>query len=321
MVDPSESVPERAGQIIAIGGLSSEPENRLLEQYIVAQSARSNPAVCFLPQASGESSDYIIRFYTAFTRLPCRPSHLSLFEPPTADLESFLLEKDVIYVGGGSTRSMLALWRQWELDRILRLAWQAGVVLAGWSAGSICWFEQGVTDSIPGSLTPLACLGYLPGSNCPHYDGEIDRRPAYRRLIGEGLLQPGYAADDGVGLHFRGSRLDRVVSSRPRASGYRVGIEQTTTANAERGTEPATSSVPAQALSSKSQLSPIISPPACDADTFNPRLRCPATHRVVILATDPVSCRTADHPCNPRPARVRRRSAASLFWPTDRRRW
>ena len=221
----SEQASHETGQIIAIGGLGTPEENRLLEQHLLDQSARANPAICFLPQASGESAEYVGRFYAAFSQLACRPSHLSLFEPPTADLESLLLEKDVIYVGGGNTRSMLALWREWGLDRILRRAWAQGVVLAGWSAGSICWFEQGVTDSIPGPLTPLACLGFLPGSNCPHYDGEIERRPAYHRLLGEGLLPPGYASDDSVGLHFQGTRLHRIVSSRPGARAYRVWVQ------------------------------------------------------------------------------------------------
>jgi len=219
-LNPSESVPSEAAQIIAIGGYDP-----LLHPYLLAQSAKANPAVCFLPQASGESPEYIDRFHAAFRALPCRPSHLSLFDLPTADLESLLLEQDIIYVGGGNTRSMLALWREWELDRILRVAWQTGIVLCGWSAGSICWFEQGVTDSIPGPLTPMDCLGFLPGSNCPHYDGEIERRPSYHRLLGAGLLCPGYAADDGVGLHFRGTELHRIVSVRPRAAAYRVAIQ------------------------------------------------------------------------------------------------
>jgi dipeptidase E len=215
-----------AGQIIAMGGggFSMEPENRLLDQYVLEQSGKSNPAICFIPP-SGEADDYIVRFYSAFTKLNCRPSHLSLFQPPTADLESFILEKDVVYVGGGNTRSMLAVWREWELDRILRLAWTEGVLLCGLSAGSICWFEQGVTDSIPGTLTALRCLGFLPGSNCPHYDGEVERRPSYQRLIREGLLQGGYAADYGVALHFIGVQLSRVVSSRPTAMAYQVRLE------------------------------------------------------------------------------------------------
>jgi peptidase E len=119
---------------------------------------------------------------------------------------------------------MLALWREWGLDQILREAWRRGVVLAGWSAGAICWFEQGTTDSIPGPLTPLDCLGYLPGSHSPHYDSEPERRPTYHRLLREGRIRPGYAADDGVGLHFTGERLERVVSARPNARAYRVEL-------------------------------------------------------------------------------------------------
>jgi dipeptidase E len=218
-----------AGHIVATGGagFSVESETLPLERYILGLSGKQDPTICFLPQASGESLEYVVRFYSACAKLPCRPSHLSLFDPPTADLASFLLEKDVIYVGGGNTRSMLALWREWGLDRILRQAWNRGIVLAGVSAGSICWFESGVTDSIPGPLTPLACLGFLPGSNCPHYDGEVERRPAYHRLVGDGSLPAGYAADDGVGLHFVGTRLHRIISSRPKASAYRVGLEST----------------------------------------------------------------------------------------------
>jgi dipeptidase E len=112
------------------------------------------------------------------------PTELSLFKPPTADLRSFVFEQDVIYVGGGNTRNLLALWREWGLDAILREAWLSGIVMAGISAGSICWFQQGLSDSvIPGDLAPLECLGFLPGSNCPHYDGEPERRPAYHRFI------------------------------------------------------------------------------------------------------------------------------------------
>jgi dipeptidase E len=228
-----------AGQIIAIGGggFSIETDELLLERYILEQTGKEKPAICFLPQASGEPADYIVRFYAAFAKLRCRPSHLSLFAPPTADLESFLLEKDVIYVGGGNTRSMLALWREWKLDRILHRAWTNGIVLAGVSAGSICWFEYGVTDSIPGALTPLTCLGFLPGSNCPHYDGEIERRPAFHRLVGEGKLPAGYAADDGVGLHFRGTELARIVSSRPQAGAYRLGLESGKVVEAPLGSD------------------------------------------------------------------------------------
>ena len=211
-------------QIVAMGGggFSMEAENPLLDQYILGLAEKEKPRVCFLPTASGDSDRYIVRFYSAFLKFPCTPTHLSLFQPPTADLRSFVLEQDIIYVGGGNTRSLLALWREWEIDQILREAWEAGIVLAGLSAGSICWFEEGVTDSVPGSLNPLRCLGFLKGSHCPHYDGETGRRPAYQRLLSEGLISEGYAADDGVGLHFVGDRLEKIVSPRPNAKAYQL---------------------------------------------------------------------------------------------------
>jgi peptidase E len=210
-------------QIVAMGGggFSMEPENPLLDEYFLRQTGKSNPSVCFVGTASGDAQDYILRFYTAFTKQRCRPTHLSLFRPPR-EIESFVLGQDAIYVGGGNTKSLLALWRDWGLDRMLRRAWARGIVLGGLSAGSICWFQEGLTDSITGRLTPLACLGFLKGSNCPHYDGEPGRRPAYTGYIGGGKMKPGLAADDGVAFHFVGTELRHVVSSRPEAKGYRV---------------------------------------------------------------------------------------------------
>ncbi len=210
--------------IIAIGGagLSLEPDHLRIERYILAQSGKERPAICFLPNASADPIEYAFRFYAAITQLECRPSHLSLFRPPTADLESFLLEKDIIYVGGGNTKSMLALWHEWGLVDILREAWERGVVLAGVSAGAICWFEQGVTDSIPGPFTMLPCVGFLPGSCCPHYDSEVERRPRYHHLLAQDEILPGYAVEDGAALHFQDGELLRVVSSRPTATAYWV---------------------------------------------------------------------------------------------------
>lgn len=213
----------RSPQIIAMGGggFSMEPENPLLDRYILAAAEVPNPKVCFVGTASGDAQDYLDRFYTAFRAVKCEPSDLSLFKPPTTDLRSFVMEKDVIYVGGGNTRNLLVLWREWGLDVILREAWHAGVVLAGISAGSICWFKQGLSDSvIPGGLAPLNCLGFLPGSNCPHYDGEPERRPAYHRFIERGELLGGFAADDGAALHFEGRKLKTAVSSRAKARAY-----------------------------------------------------------------------------------------------------
>jgi len=211
-------------QIIAMGGggFSMEPENLLLDQYILDLVNKEKPKVCFVPTASGDAKDYITRFYASYSTLPSTPSHLSLFKPPYADLRTLVLEQDVIYVGGGNTKNLLALWKEWELDKILKEAWENGVILTGLSAGSICWFEQGVTDSLPGELTVLPCLGLLQGSNCPHYDGELERRPAYHRLLSAGHISDGYAADDGVALHFIENRLEQIVSSRPNAKAYRL---------------------------------------------------------------------------------------------------
>lgn len=211
-------------QIIAMGGggFSMEPENLALDRYVLSQTRATRPSVCFLGQASAESPDYVVGFYEAFAGLGAAPSHLSLFKPHTADLESFLLTQDVIYVGGGNTKSMLALWREWKIDRVLQQALRQGVVLAGISAGAICWFEQGTTDSKPGALTLIPCLGLLPGSCSPHYDGEAERRPTFHRWIASGDARPGHAFDDGAAGHFIDGALHTVVSSRPEAKGYYV---------------------------------------------------------------------------------------------------
>ncbi len=214
-------------QIIAMGGggFLMEPENPLLDRYILAQSPKEKPEICFVPTASGDSDQAIGKFYDFFEKQSCVPSHLSLFKPPIRDLEAFVLAKDIIYVGGGNTKNLLALWREWGLDAILRKAWEQGVVLSGISAGSLCWFDDGVTDSYGDKLEPIQSLGFLPGSNCPHYDGEEERRPAYQQLVVKGAVQGGVAADDGVALHYVDRQLVRAVSSRPLAKAYRVAFD------------------------------------------------------------------------------------------------
>jgi peptidase E len=205
------------------GGFLMEPENTLLDRFILSITGVPEPKICFLPTATGDFQGFIDRFYMCFNALPCIPTHLSLFKPPCADLRALVMQQDAIYVGGGNTRAMLALWREWGLDAILRDAWLAGVVMAGISAGSICWFQQGLSDSVvAGELHPIKCLGLLPGSHCPHYDGEPFRRPIYRQLVKEGKLESGYAADDGAALHFVGNELVGVVSSREAARAYSV---------------------------------------------------------------------------------------------------
>lgn len=211
-------------QIIAMGGgrMSLDRDHVALGRYVCGQSGRSHPKICFLPQASGEAEAKIVRFYEIFTGLKAVPSYLSLFHPPTADLASFVLEHDIIYVGGGNTKSMLALWRDWGLDVILRQAWERGIVMAGSSAGAICWFEQGSTDSIPGRLSVLDCLGLVPGSCCPHYDGEAKRRPSYHELIASGEILPGYGVDEGAALHFVDDAPPRVITSHSDVTAYVV---------------------------------------------------------------------------------------------------
>jgi dipeptidase E len=211
------------------GGFSMEPDNSLLDDYLLSLSRRQPARICFIPTASADSANYIVRFYRAFAGR-CVPTDLTLFGGPlerrpttTADLAGFLAEQDIIYVGGGNTANLLAIWRAHGLDVLLRDALNRGTVLAGLSAGMICWFDGGVTDSY-GQLQALRDgLGFLKGSACPHYDGDPERRPTYQRLIREGLVA-GYAVDDGAALHFRGQELIDVVSSRRDAGAYRVGL-------------------------------------------------------------------------------------------------
>jgi len=214
-------VSNKSRQIIAIGGggFYRDPENLALERYIIEQTGSKEPRVAFVPTASGEPDHYVSAYYSAFLKLGCRPSVLSFFKR-TPDLRSFLLNQDLIFVGGGNTKSMLAVWREWGASEILRQAWESGIVLTGVSAGAICWFEQGVTDSWAGELCAFDCLGFLPGSCCPHYDGEADRRPSYHRLLANGEIAGGVAIEDWTGVHFIGTEINHVVSSKPGARAY-----------------------------------------------------------------------------------------------------
>lgn len=214
---------DRLKQIIPIGGggFYRDSENLELEKYIIRQSGSENARIAFLPTASGEPDHYVSSFYAAFLKLNCRPSVLTFFKR-TPDLRSFLLSQDIIYVGGGNTKSLLAVWHDWGMPEILREAWQSGIVLTGVSAGAICWFEQGLTDSFSDGLRPLACLGILPGSCCPHYDGEAQRRPSYHRLIASGEISAGVAIEDWTGVHFKGTEIHNVITSKRGAKAYSV---------------------------------------------------------------------------------------------------
>ena len=205
------------------GGFSMEPGNLLLDQFFFSLAEKSKPKVCFIGTASGDSQGYIDRFYDYMKDHEVAPSHLSLFKAPAGSMRDYILSKDVIYVGGGNTRNLMTLWREWGLDKILLEAYQQGVVLGGLSAGGLCWFEEGVTDSIPGSLSKLSCMNILEGSFCPHYDGESDRRPSYHRLIQDGL-NAGYACDDSAAVYFENEKFIEAVCSVDTASAYRVNL-------------------------------------------------------------------------------------------------
>ena len=217
----------RVPQIVALGGggFSMEQGNPLLDDYVLSLTGAKRPRVCFLPTASGDADHYVVRFYRRFSP-GCDASHVSLFRRDQGtggvedDLATHLLAQDLIYVGGGNVVSMLGAWRAHGLDSVLRQAWRKGVVLCGPSAGSLCWFAESLS-AFHGAPRRVRGLGLLPYSNCVHYDAEPARRAEYHRFVGDGM-RPGYAAEDGVALHFRRTRLERVVSSRPDGCAYRV---------------------------------------------------------------------------------------------------
>jgi dipeptidase E len=181
---------------------------------------QDRPRMRCVPTAAAHDDAYFVWFYAGFgTRADV--SHLKTFPWPPADLRELILSQDAICVSGGNTANMLAIWRLHGIDTLMREAWEGGVVLWGASAGMICWFEHGVTDSFGPGLDAMECLGFLPGSACPHYDGEEQRRPRYRELVDDGLPE-GIAADDGVAVHFTGTDLVEVVTCRPEAAAYRV---------------------------------------------------------------------------------------------------
>ena len=213
--------------IVAFGGgiRSVGVKMHPLVNYVLSLVGKNRPKVCCIPTATGDSPAGLLRFYSNFPASLSEPSHLELFERTVGDIREYLLSQDVIFVLGGNTANMLAVWRVHGVDLALKEAWEAGVVLCGGSAGSLCWFECGTTDSFDvNDLRPLYDgLGFLPGSHCPHYDGEEQRRPLYHSLISEGF-PPGYAIDDDAAIHFIGTEVSEVVSGRVGATAYRVEL-------------------------------------------------------------------------------------------------
>jgi dipeptidase E len=201
-------------RILAMGGV---PDDTLLDHALALARGRR---VLYVPTATREDPALTVLWYDRL-RERGTMTHLNFFPWPPEGLRELALAQDVILVAGGNTANALAIWRVHGFDEALRDAWQDGVLLTGWSAGMICWFERGVTDSFGPELAAMDCLGFLPGSACPHYDGEERRRPVYTQLVADGFPE-GVAADDDVGVHFAGTDLHEVVTSRAGATAYRV---------------------------------------------------------------------------------------------------
>jgi peptidase E len=192
--------------------------NTLLDDYVLALTGVERPKVCFLPTASGDADHYVVRFYRAFSAGRCEPSHISLFRRETGvgDPRAHLLDQDLVYVGGGSLVSLLGTWRAHGLDSYLYEAWQAGVVMCGGSAGALCWFGHALSGFHEGPARQIEALGFLPWSNAVHYHEEEGRRATFTAAIADGM-PPGYGVGDSAALHFVGTELAEVVSSRSEA--------------------------------------------------------------------------------------------------------
>jgi peptidase E len=217
-----------------LGGACSDRGVPLLLDCAAGLTGKRAPDVCLLNTATGDDPGSFVRMYEAFARLPGRVRHLQLFPMPNvSDPADLLLSQDLIFVGGGSVANMLAVWRVHALDQVMRSAWQSGIVLAGVSAGAICWFAGGTTDSFGPDLRPFTDgLGLLTGSYCPHYDSEAGRRPLFQSLVAGGQLPAGLACDDGAAAHFADDDLAEIVVDRAGAGGYLV--EQTSAGATER---------------------------------------------------------------------------------------
>ena len=212
--------------IVAIGGggFGRNPNKPVIEDYIVNLSDSKKPTITFFPTASAEDSNYIVNFYTAFSKLNCKAQHISLFKK-TPDLKSIIDESDIIYVGGGNTKSMLAVFREWNLDKFIIDAYKQGKILAGVSAGAICWFEVGITDSWAYGLRVLDCMSILNGVCCPHYDGEANRRPSVKKFLKDRSIESCLCIEDGAALHYENENLKTAISFYNDKNAYQVRYE------------------------------------------------------------------------------------------------
>ena len=189
-------------QIIAIGGggFGREIKDLKIEKYIVDQSVAKTPKICFIPTATGDDQAYIDTFYKAFNSLGCKTSHINFFKR-TINLKEHILDQDIIYVGGGNTKSMLAVWKEWGLDKILFEAYKNKIIMSGVSAGAICWFKKGITDSWKDNQATIDCLNFVDGVCCPHYDEEPERIPYVKEILVNKEINSCYAIEGYAALH------------------------------------------------------------------------------------------------------------------------
>lgn len=211
-------------QIIISGGGGFTMDDVSFDVYVAHQAKKENPKICILPTASGDSPSIIKGFIQLFRYLGCETSYLSLFCPPS-DIESKIMSQDIIYVPGGHTKSMLALWKDWGVDKLLKRAYENGIVLAGTSAGSVCWFENFISDAYPDRYIVLEGLGLLKGSHAPHYSNQNGRRREYKKHIASGQIKGGYGLDNGVSLHFVDGEIFKILKNNDNGEAYMVEPE------------------------------------------------------------------------------------------------
>ena len=209
--------------IIAIGGggFGANPGQGIIEEYILKQTKKKKPNICFIPTATGDNEAYKVNYYATFSKLQCNPTHLDFFKR-TPDLNELISTQDAIFVGGGNTKSMLAVWKEWRLDKLLKKAYKQGTVMSGVSAGAICWFENGITDSWATDLKIMPCMNFIKGTCCPHYDEEPQRKPAVKKLILANKVKNIFAVDGGVALHIKNEKNFKSVVFRKDKNSYEV---------------------------------------------------------------------------------------------------
>ena len=213
-------------QIIAIGGggFGRNPGDGVIEQYILDQTGKEKPNICFIPTATGDNEAYKVNYYSTFSKLDCNPIHLDFFKR-TPDLEQLIPQEDAIFVGGGNTKSMLSVWKDWNLDKLLKEAYEKGVVMSGVSAGANCWFERAVVDSWEEDLRVIDCMGFIKGICCPHYDEEPQRRPAVKTFLEDGIIDSCYSVEGNCALHIKNDDEYLSVDFGKEKNAYIVSID------------------------------------------------------------------------------------------------